>query len=174
MSGRGPLWCTHYRKPQLVPPIRDVVFFGESCSEKSSTTNVIAERVPAAAPQRTNAIMSIPRILFNIYDTTGLSEDIVGNVPNDEATEELFRLLNSLNTGVSVLVFCVRISGKMNAAKSRSWHLFYDIICRKEVPRSLGSKTGCPLYLIHLRLIHVIRGARWRTGGWRIRIHFLS
>ncbi|KAF8232781.1 hypothetical protein L208DRAFT_1396845 [Tricholoma matsutake] len=72
--------------------------------------------------------------MFNLYDTAGLGAGDVGIVPGNEAIVQLFRLLKSLDTGVNLLVFCMRGTPSRIKDAAHNWRLFHEIICRNQVP----------------------------------------
>ncbi|KAF8056961.1 hypothetical protein FPV67DRAFT_1400445, partial [Lyophyllum atratum] len=70
---------------------------------------------------------------FVIYDTAGYNEDKNGSVEDLEAISNPFRLLKSLDAGVSLLVFCMR-GPRINDTVHKSWLLFHKVICDSQVP----------------------------------------
>ncbi|KDR80470.1 hypothetical protein GALMADRAFT_1201748 [Galerina marginata CBS 339.88] len=121
-------------------PTPNIVLFGESGCGKSSIVNMIAGRELAAVSSSVNGCtftsaryeVDIQGTLFNVYDTAGLDEGDNGTVPKQAATVQLFRLLKTLDTGINLLVFCVR--GKIKPGTHKNWRLFHEIICRRQVP----------------------------------------
>jgi 50S ribosome-binding GTPase len=124
-----------------MPPTPNVILFGESGSGKSSIVNMVAESPLAVVSSSVNGCtfasarytVNIQGSTFNIYDTAGLDEGDNGTVPKNDAIVQLFRLLKSLDTGVSLLVFCMR-GPRIKEAAHRNWRLFHEIICRNKVP----------------------------------------
>lgn len=124
-----------------MPPTPNIVFFGESGSGKSSIINMIAERpittvsssVRGCTFQSTRYPVNILGSPFNVYDTAGLDEGDTGIVPKQAAIVQLFRLLKSLESGVNLLVFCMR-GPRIKEAAHQNWRFFHEIICRRQVP----------------------------------------
>jgi len=75
-------------------------------------------------------IMGLP---FNLHDTAGLDEGDGGTVPKNDAIVQLYLLLKSLDTGVNLLVFCMR-GPRIKDAAHKNWRLFHEVICRRQVP----------------------------------------
>ncbi|KAG6856852.1 hypothetical protein H0H87_012910 [Tephrocybe sp. NHM501043] len=123
------------------PPTPNVVLFGESGSGKSSIVNMIAQSDVAEVSSKVNGVtfkstryaIEIDGMGFNIYDTAGLDEADTGTIPKQKAVAQLYRLLKSLDTGVSLLVFCMR-APRIKDTTHKNWRLFHEIICRREVP----------------------------------------
>ncbi|KAG5638125.1 hypothetical protein H0H81_001728 [Sphagnurus paluster] len=126
-------------KKSTPPP--NVILFGESGSGKSSIVNMLAQRPCAQTSSSVKGCTFIANsypieilgTTFNIYDTAGLDEGDQGNVPKKEAIVQLLRLLKSLDTGVSLLVFCMR-GPRIKESAHRNWRLFHEVICRRKVP----------------------------------------
>jgi hypothetical protein len=70
---------------------------------------------------------------FHIYDTAGLNEGEKGRVPSTEAIVQLYSLLQSLDTGVNLLVFCMR-GPRLKSVAHHNWRFFHDIVCQHKVP----------------------------------------
>ncbi|KAF6749762.1 hypothetical protein DFP72DRAFT_912649 [Ephemerocybe angulata] len=126
------------------PAIRhNVVLFGESGVGKSSVVNMLlgdsATPAGVSGDARGFTLDSTPHDgeinghLFRIWDTAGLDEGEGGAVPETKALLSLYRLLCSLDGGVSLLVFCMR-GPRITAAAKKNWSLFQDIICQQKVP----------------------------------------
>lgn len=124
-----------------MPPVPNIILFGESGSGKSSIINMIAERTVATISsgargctfQSARHLIHIEGFPYHIYDTAGLDEGDTGTVPKNDAIVQLFRLLKSLETGVNLLVFCMK-GPRIKEAGHKNWRLFYEIICRRQVP----------------------------------------
>ena len=124
-------------------PIPNVVLFGETGSGKSSIINMISESQVAAVSSGVRGCtfhsarytVKVHGQPFNVYDTAGLDEgdSISGTVPTNEAVVQLFRLLKSLDTGVNLLVFCMR-GPRIKDTAHKNWRLFHEIVCRRRVP----------------------------------------
>ncbi|KAJ3500728.1 hypothetical protein NLJ89_g9661 [Agrocybe chaxingu] len=127
--------------PYDVPPApRHVIIFGESGAGKSSVLNMVLGHSAATISNggasctftSTGYDTWIDGTLFRIHDTAGLDEGEEGQVPKIEAIVQLYTLLQSLEEGISLLVFCIRAPRIKNA--KNNWTMFYDIICQRQVP----------------------------------------
>lgn len=70
---------------------------------------------------------------FNIFDTAGLDEGDAGTVPKQDAIIQLYKLIDSLDAGVSLLIFCMR-GPRIKDAAYKNWRFFHEIVCRRQVP----------------------------------------
>ncbi|KAG5641113.1 hypothetical protein DXG03_005976 [Asterophora parasitica] len=123
---------------------------------------------------------------FNVYDTAGLDEGQSGTVPKQEAIVQLFRLLRSLDSGVNLLVFCMR-GPRIKEAAHKNWRLFYEIICRRQVPiilavtgleqetdmdgwwvRNKGAFQRYEMYPHGVACITAMRGKLLKSGAHRL------
>ena len=124
-----------------MPPIPNIVFFGTAGSGKSSIINMLAgEQVAAVANGLRGCTfesscyeVKIYGSTFNLWDTAGLNEAVTGKVPDAKATISLFHLLKSLDSGLNLLVFCMR-GPKVKDVAPINWRLFHEIICDRKVP----------------------------------------
>jgi len=122
-------------------PIPNVILFGETGGGKSSIVNLLAgsEVAPTASSARGCTFQSqryqvdFPDSSFHIYDTAGLNEGETGSVPSADAIIQLYSLLQSLDTGVNLLVFCMR-GPRLRSVAHDNWRFFQDIVCQKKVP----------------------------------------
>src|SRR6266545_72169 len=76
---------------------------------------------------------SMQGVPYCIHDTAGLNEGEGGRVPSRDAIAKLYWLLNGLETGVSLLVLCIR-APRIKEHVKFNWILFHEIICQKKVP----------------------------------------
>jgi len=187
------LVTTLIRETSSMPPIPNVIFFGETGSGKSSIINMVAENSVAVVSSSVHGCtftsaqyaVTILGSAFNLYDTAGLDEGDMGTVPKNEAVAQLFRLLKSLDTGVNLLVFCMR-GPRIKDAAHKNWRLFHEIICRNQVPiviaitgleqeevmdewwvRNKGAFQQYGMYPQGVGCITATRGKRSRSGGCR-------
>jgi 50S ribosome-binding GTPase len=176
-----------------MPPIPNVILFGESGSGKSSIINMVAENALAVVSSSVNGCtftsachtVNIQGSVFNIYDTAGLDEGDKGTVPKNEAIVQLFRLLKSLDTGVNLLVFCMR-GPRIKEAAHKNWRLFHEIMCRNQVPiiiaitgleqeepmdewwvQNKGAFQNYGMNAQGVGCITATRGKRSKSGGYR-------
>lgn len=121
--------------------IPNVVIFGETGAGKSSLVNMIAGNAVAEISNRaigytfqsTCFTVNIGGKLFNVHDTAGLDEGQEGTVAKQDAIINLYTLLRRLETGVSLLVFCMR-GPRIKDSCLKNWRLFWEIICQRRVP----------------------------------------
>ncbi|TFK17257.1 hypothetical protein FA15DRAFT_683579 [Coprinopsis marcescibilis] len=133
------------RKPAPGPPLdkppgHNIVFFGLSGAGKSSVINLILGRDAAETDNSANGCTfkaqsydcDVDGNILALWDTCGLSEGENGTVKDVDAVGALYRLLKSLEGGVSLLVLCT--PPRINADTSRNWQFFREIVCGKKVP----------------------------------------
>jgi hypothetical protein len=176
-----------------MPPIPNIIFFGESGSGKSSIINMIAGSSVAVVSSSVHGCtftsaryaVNIEGSQFNLYDTAGLDEGDAGTVPKNDAIIQLFRLLKSLDTGINLLVFCMR-GPRIKDAAHKNWRLFHEVICRNQVPiiiaitgleqeevmdewwvRNKGAFQQYGMYPQGVGCITATRGKRSKSGAYR-------
>ncbi|TFK17259.1 hypothetical protein FA15DRAFT_711002 [Coprinopsis marcescibilis] len=144
------LW---YREPLDTFP-HNIVLFGESGVGKSSIVNLCLGRDVAATSsaaqgctfKSTSYDGTFDNLRVRLWDTIGLNEGDQGTVDTAKAAAELYSLLKSLVSGVSLLVFCMR-APRVTKAAAINYKLFNEVICRKQVPtiiviNGLENETG--------------------------------
>lgn len=122
-------------------PTPNVILFGETGSGKSSIVNMLAQsnRANTSSSAKGCTFSTEPYLTdilgtqFKIWDTAGLNEGEGGTIPPKEAVIQLLRLLKQLDTGVSLLVFCMR-APRIKENLQRNWHFFYEVMCKRQVP----------------------------------------
>jgi len=124
-----------------MPPIPNIVFFGAAGSGKSSIINMLAGRrvtetnsgLRGCTFESASYKVDINGSTFNLWDTAGLNEAVTGKVPDGKATISLFRLLKTLDSGLNLLVFCMK-GPRIQDVAPMNWRLFHEIICDRKVP----------------------------------------
>ncbi|KAH7913271.1 P-loop containing nucleoside triphosphate hydrolase protein [Hygrophoropsis aurantiaca] len=126
--------------------IPNIIIFGETGCGKSSLINLIAANTVAktssgAAGCTLDAkdyLVPINEQKFRLWDTVGLNEPHMSANDYLQAIGKAYDLIRRLQCtgGVALLMFCMR-GGRITAAAESNFHLFYDILCKKEVPVAL-------------------------------------
>ncbi|KAF8635777.1 hypothetical protein AX17_003853 [Amanita inopinata Kibby_2008] len=122
-------------------PVPNIILFGETGAGKSSVVNLIVGENVAPISSRSvgctfksnRYTAKIDQSLFFIHDTAGLDEGQTGTVPREDAIVQLYQLLRNLESGVNLLIFCMR-APRIKESCYRNWRLFREIICRDRVP----------------------------------------
>ena len=119
---------------------KNIIVFGETGAGKSSLVNMLTGRRDATAGN--NAVgttfnskkhsAALFGTEYQIFDTDGLNEGDKGTVKGKNATHNLFKLVESLEDGVNLLVFCMR--GRIKETTFDNYRLFYQIFCDSKVP----------------------------------------
>ncbi|KAJ3559660.1 hypothetical protein NP233_g11206 [Leucocoprinus birnbaumii] len=95
-------------------------------------------------------VVRIGDLDYNLWDTAGLNEGEHGSVAATDAIERLRILVNKMNTGINLLVYCIRASRFRDIMKV-NYDVFVNIICRGKI-----------------RVVLVVMGAELEQdmGGW--------
>jgi hypothetical protein len=83
---------------------------------------------------------------YMFWDTAGLNEGMHGTVTPQESVKNLGKLLQTLDHGIHLLVYCIRGKRFRQVIKD-NYDLFYREICRSQVPIVLvvtGLETEVP------------------------------
>ncbi|XP_006457070.1 hypothetical protein AGABI2DRAFT_195950 [Agaricus bisporus var. bisporus H97] len=129
-----------FRESELKGPA-NIVIFGETGTGKSSLINMLSDEGTAAVSNLAVGCtfesapypVSIDGVRYTLWDSAGLNEGDAGSVPGDIALHHLRDLVNNLNDGISLLVYCIRGSRYRDIIKV-NYDLFTEIICQREVP----------------------------------------
>ncbi|KIK92119.1 hypothetical protein PAXRUDRAFT_830262 [Paxillus rubicundulus Ve08.2h10] len=70
---------------------------------------------------------------FTIFDTAGLNEGDPRTIEKFNAVRQLYKLITSIDGGVSLLLFCMR-APRIKESNIQNWRLFHEIICAEKVP----------------------------------------
>jgi predicted GTPase len=119
----------------------NVIVFGETGSGKSSIVNMLAGSVVAPISSGAKGctfksdsyLVDIGDSDYNIFDTVGLGEAEKGRVSAKDAVINLYKLINKLDDGVSLLVYCVR-GPRVKHDTVKNYQVFYEIFCERQVP----------------------------------------
>ncbi|KAF8646603.1 hypothetical protein AX16_007171 [Volvariella volvacea WC 439] len=119
-----------------MPPIPNVILFGAPRCGKSSIVNMIsgsdaAQGSPGEFESRCYQVPIFGQT-FNIWDTPGLEENQSGAISDTAAVIKLYGLLQSLEDGVNLLIFCMR-APRITGIAANNWTLFHDV-CDRKVP----------------------------------------
>jgi hypothetical protein len=125
--------------------IPNVIVFGETGAGKSSIINLVRGAYVARTSSDSVGCtfhseyydVSIEGMQFRFHDTAGLDEGQGGTIVKKEAIIQLYQLLRKLESGVSLLIFCMR-GPRIKESCVRNWQLFWDIICQRRVPLLLA------------------------------------
>ncbi|KAF5392629.1 hypothetical protein D9757_002161 [Collybiopsis confluens] len=120
----------------------NIIFFGSTGCGKSSIVNMLLGDNAEKAPVSGNAkgctfandkyITIIDGEEYRLFDTSGLDEGSGGKVLTKDAIINLYRLLQGLDDGVSLLVYCMR-GPRITESIERNYKVFYDGFCHKNV-----------------------------------------
>ena len=119
----------------------NVVIFGEEGVGKSSVVNMIAGHDIASTSGEASActfesksfLVNLDDRPVTLWDTVGLHEGGV-NTEAKDAIVNLYKLLKSLENGISLLVYCVRGPKPNISRTARNYKIFYDGLCQRRVP----------------------------------------
>lgn len=120
--------------------VHNVVVFGETGAGKSSVINMIAGRQVAATSSRATGCtfeskpypVDLGGMSVTLWDTAGLNEGEVGTVAAKDAIVNLYKLLRSLESGLSLLIYCIR--GRIKASTVKNYAMFYHGLCQQNIP----------------------------------------
>ncbi|KIM89404.1 hypothetical protein PILCRDRAFT_61377 [Piloderma croceum F 1598] len=70
---------------------------------------------------------------IKLYDTSGLNEGTKGAVPAKTAIINLYKLIRNMDSGVSLLVYCIR-GPRIEDTTVNNYKMFYEAFCQKNVP----------------------------------------
>ncbi|KZP12316.1 hypothetical protein FIBSPDRAFT_164445 [Athelia psychrophila] len=138
-----PIWTSKNSKPVLaeIPDVPNVVIFGQTGAGKSSVINLVAGDVVAEVDSRAMGCtfqcqsyeVEINDAKLRLWDTVGLNEGVTGRVPAKDAIVALYKLLEGLTDGVSLLVYCVR-APRITDITIKNYEMFYKGFAKKAIP----------------------------------------
>jgi hypothetical protein len=91
---------------------------------------------------------------LKIYDTVGIEESNEGTVPTKLALQKFDQLLTSINDGIHILLFCIKM-GRLPLTTQTNYQLFFETLCNKQVP--------CILVITHCDTEYII-GTWWTNN----------
>jgi GTPase SAR1 family protein len=133
---------------QVEAPPRNIIFFGETGVGKSAIINMLREKSQEqfddAIAVVSNAALGCTLVstrypcrlcdeVLMLWDTAGLVEGEFGNVTAGRAEDNLVGLLQTMEGGVSLLVYCIRARRFRTIIKSH-YELFFEKTCGRKVP----------------------------------------
>lgn len=121
--------------------VHNVIVFGQTGSGKSSIINMLdcsqnsstSSGVIGHTFGNTRYETTINHQNFHIYDTNGLNEAERGKIPMKHAIKNLYDLVQSLQGGISLLVFVFRAS-RINSTSIKNYRMFRETFCNRRVP----------------------------------------
>ncbi|KAF7975259.1 hypothetical protein HWV62_10132 [Athelia sp. TMB] len=138
-----PIWTSKNSKPVLVdiPDVKNVIIFGQTGAGKSSVINLVAGETIAEVDSRALGCtfqcqayeLEIDDAKIRLWDTVGLNEGVTGKVPAKDAIIALYKLLDGLADGVSLLVYCVR-APRITEMTVKNYEMFYKGFCKEKIP----------------------------------------
>jgi small GTP-binding protein len=119
----------------------NVVVFGEAGVGKSSLINMIAGRqlspissdASGCTFKSTSFLVELNGKPVRFWDTAGLNEGDAGTVVAKDAIINLYKLLKSLENGISLLVYCIR-GPRIRDSTVTNYKMFYHGLCQEQVP----------------------------------------
>ncbi|KAF8970951.1 P-loop containing nucleoside triphosphate hydrolase protein [Flammula alnicola] len=121
----------------------NVIIFGETGTGKSSLVNMIAGKDLAEVSSQAlgctfssrhyDVSIDIGSKTYRLWDTCGLNEGEQGTVPADAAMKNLRDLVQNLQGGINLLVYCIR-GTRFRDIWVVNYDLFSQIICEGKVP----------------------------------------
>jgi len=120
---------------------RNVIVFGESGAGKSSVINMIAgEQIVESSSSATSGTfegnpysVEIDGMQLKLWDTSGINDGNRSEVVTKQAVGNLHGLIQRLEDGVSLLVFCVR-GPRINDTVIENYRIFHSVFCQRKVP----------------------------------------
>lgn len=126
-----------------LPPVANVIVFGQAGAGKSSLVNLVAGRPIAKTSDSTRGCtfqstcynVDMPGgLAIKMWDTSGFEEEETGTVETAKAISNVYKLTRDLKDGVSLLVYCVR--GRITNETLKNYRIL-KFFCESKVPVAL-------------------------------------
>jgi tRNA U34 5-carboxymethylaminomethyl modifying GTPase MnmE/TrmE len=119
----------------------NVIVFGETGAGKSAVLNMLDGGGPATVSDAATGVTfcttlyekTIKGAAFKVFDTAGLNEAPGGTVSPRQAMDNLYKLMNQVDDGVSLLVYVMR-GPRIKESAQMNYKMFFEGFCRKKVP----------------------------------------
>ncbi|KAK7472063.1 hypothetical protein VKT23_000177 [Stygiomarasmius scandens] len=124
-------------------PTQNVILFGSTGCGKSSIVNMLLDPYQTQAETSSSAKgctfrsepydVLISDVWYRIFDTAGLDEGSEGAIMSSDALVNLYKLLDELPDGISLLAFVMR-GPRITKQAQKNVSIFYEGVCEKSVP----------------------------------------
>ena len=123
----------------------NIIVFGESGVGKSALINQVYDRSVVKSSSQaigctventkvSGTIQDRPDLLFNIYDTVGLSESADGSIPTVTAFIQLIKLAYAVPNGINLLICCAE-KGRLSSERFKAnYRILKEELCENRIP----------------------------------------